>query len=92
MKLPGFYKSRCSTTLSSGMRLAAHRDISVLKKPAPSDSPMDAQPPFVCATHSSAQPIFLLSWVVRELAEIMSDEELFSLLHCFDFVFRRPSC
>src|SRR5258707_13823892 len=58
MKLPGFYKSRCSITLSSGIRLAADRDILVLKKPAPSDNPMDARLPFVCATHSSTQPIF----------------------------------
>jgi len=40
---------------------------------------MVAQLPFVCATHSSGPANLLLSSVMRELAEIMSDEELFSL-------------
>jgi hypothetical protein len=60
MKLPGFYKSRCSITLSSGIRLAADRDILVLKKPAPSDSPMDARLPFVCATHAGTSQFFAI--------------------------------
>lgn len=38
---------------------------------------MDAQLPFACASQHPAN--LLLSWVMRELAEIMSDEELFSL-------------